>query len=151
MPRPITIGLEQRYTQAACGAQDFLILAVVPESASQALVGVPLVSAGALTATGVYRCLVPIAGMASNLQVYLTAAWSGGTVTSDFDTLFHMSAWPTIPSKKGATVTGDGALTTATLQTIETTAVNGEQYAVLDLTLAGTTSVTFSVAEFNGK
>jgi hypothetical protein len=150
MPRDIVKGLSERVSQAACGAQDFLILAIVPAAASQALVGEPLVGK-TLTATGVYRCLIPISGLASNLQVYLNATWTGGTVVSDVDTLFTMSAFPTIPAKKGATVTGDGSLTTATLQTVETTALNGEQYAIVDLTLSGTTSVVFTVAEFNGK
>ena len=101
MPRPITIGLDQRYAQGALGVQDFLILAVVPAAAPQSLVGEPL-AGQTLTATGVYRCLVPTAGIASNIEVYLNATWSGGTVVSDFDMLFHMSAFPTIPAKKGA-------------------------------------------------
>lgn len=151
MPRTIVPGLEQSLNQGAIGAQDFLVLSVVPTAAAQSLVGTTLVSAGALTVPGVYRCIITTAGLAASLQVYLNATFSGGTVTSDLDMLFHMSAFPTIPSKKGATVSGDGSLTTATLQTITTTALNGEQFAILDLTLAGTTSVTFTVAEFNGK
>ena len=35
MPRPVTPGLEQRLNQGAIGAQDFLILAVVPAAAEQ--------------------------------------------------------------------------------------------------------------------
>lgn len=150
MPRAIVPGLEQLLNQGALGAQDLLIIADVPDGAADSLVGTPLLDA-TLTVTGVYRCLIPIAGLAASLQVYVTAVFSGGTVTSDLDVLYLLDSWPTIPGKKGVTVTGDGGLTTATLQTITTSALNGEKFAVLDLTLAGTTSVTFTRAEWNGK
>ena len=150
MTRAFPPGLEQRLNQGALGGQDFLIIAVVPSGAEGSLVGQTL-AGRTLTTAGVYRCLIPTSGIAASLQVYLKATWSGGTVSSDVDLLFHMSAWPTIPDKKGVTATTDGSLTTNTLQTAAIATINGEQYGIVDLTLSGTTSVVINTAEYNGK
>jgi len=146
----ISIGQERQVMQGAIGAQSLMVIAGVPAGASLELIGEVLLGK-TLTATGVYRVLVPIAGLASGLQCHLTATWSGGTVSSDLDSLFFVSdisngaTW----TKKTAG-TGDGAVTSTTRQTSTLSTIAGERYAVYDLTLTGTTSVVINQAEYNG-
>lgn len=150
--QPIVPGPEKRDQQAAWNAQAPLVLAVVPSGASQGLVGTYLVDAGALTVAGVYRCLIPLSGLVTELEVHLTATIAASTASSDLDTLYWVRTPgdPTTWSKKTAG-TGDGALTTTVLQTSAITDLAGEQYAVMDITLGATPNVTFTRAEYNGK
>jgi hypothetical protein len=151
MPQEIALGDSLKLMQGATGVQRRLLIAKVPATASASLIGRTLIEAGALTVAGIYRCLIPISGLASSLEVFLTAAWSGGTVSSDLDTLYFVgdtvddTTW-----RKKTAGSGDGSLTTATPQSPTIATLKGEQYAVLDITLTGTSSVTFSVAEYNG-
>lgn len=152
MPQQISIGESQKIIQGAIGVQRRIVIAKVPATAEGSLVGKTLLEAGALTVNGIYRCLLPIAGLAAVLEVFLTATITGGTVTSDLDTLYFVgnsvddSTWV----KKSAG-TGDGPLATGIMLTPTISTLRGEEYAVLDLTLAGVTSVAFTVAEFNGR
>lgn len=143
--------LVERLNQAALNGQGHLILAVVPATAANELVGQTLVTAGALTVAGVYRCLIPLAGMVSTLQVHLTATIAASTASSDLDTLYLVES-ATTPAgwTKKTAGTGDGALTTVTLQTSTITTLRGEQYAIMDITLGATPNVTFTRAEYNG-
>ena len=151
MAKEISIGDTTKLMQGAIGVQKRIVIAQVPATAADSLRGKTLLEAGALTVPGIYRCLIPISGLASILEVFLTAAWSGGTVSCELDTLYFVpdtgddAGWV----KKTSGV-GDGSLTTAVLLTPSIVTLRGETYAVLDITLTGTTSVTFSVAEFNG-
>lgn len=147
----IVPGNEQRLNQAACGAQGPIRIAAVPTGGDAGLIGRNLVDVGQLTVLGVYRCLIPLSGLVDTLQVFLTATFASGTVTSDLDTLYWVRT-PTDPttwSKKTAG-TGDGALSTTVLQSSSIGTLRGEQYAVLDITLGTAAACTFTRAEFNG-
>lgn len=148
--QPIVPSTEQRFQQAAFGAQGPIRIAAVPAGGNAGLIGTNLVDAGQLTVLGVYRCLIPMSGLVSGLSVYLKATFASGTVTSDLDSLY----WVRTPSDtstwtKKAAGSGDGSLSTATLQTITLTP-SGEQYAVLDITLGTAAACTFTQAEFCG-
>ena len=153
MARTIPLSEAERHKQATYGAQDRIVITAVPNGASAGLIGQTLVNAGALTVAGAYECLVPISGFRQAFEVILTATWSGGTVTSALNTLYFVSnaALPSTWTNKTAG-TGAGAMTSTTRQTASLAAANlrGEQYARVTLTLAGTTSVTFTQAEYNG-
>lgn len=153
MARVVPISDAQKFNQSQWGAQDRIVIAAVPAAAAGSLVGKALLDAGALTVTGAYECLVPISGFRAGLDVILTATWSGGTVTSALNTLYYVSnaALPSSWTNKTAG-SGAGAMTTATRQTstLAAASLKGEQYARVTLTLAGTTSVTFTQAEYNG-
>lgn len=142
--------VSQMERQAAFGAQGPILIADVPATGNRALIGNALVDAGQLTVLGVYRCLIPLAGMVSSVSLFLKATFASGTVTTDVDTLYwvrdpnNTSTW----TKKTA-ASGDGAMTTATLQTVTITPA-GEQYAVLDITLATAAACTFTQAEYMG-
>jgi hypothetical protein len=118
---------------AIFGSQAPLILAVVPAAADQTLVGKTLTDAGALTVAGVYRCLIPLAGMVSAVKVLLKATISAGTATSDVDSLYFTNQ-PQQPATwvKYTAASNDGSLTTVTLQTVTITPA-GEQWAVVTL------------------
>lgn len=143
--------MDQQLMQSALNGQGRLILAVVPALAEQSLRGTPLTEAGSLTVAGVYRCLIPLAGMVSTLEVHLTATIGASTATTDLDTLYWVenASDPTTWTKKTAG-SGDGALTTTTLQASTITTLRGEQYAVMDITLGASPTVTFTRAEWNG-
>ena len=140
-----------RVEQSALNGQGLLLIAVAP-SGKQNVVGLPLVDAGQLDVLGVYRCLIPLAGAVSKLEVHLTATFGSGTVTSDLDTLYFVRDLndPTTWSKKTAG-SGDGALSTTVLQTSTITDLAGEQWAVLDLTLGTAAACTFTRGEWNCK
>lgn len=149
--KSITLGAQERTSQAAWGAQAPLIIAAVPTGGDASLIGQNLVDAGQLTTLGVYRCLIPISGCVSSIQVHLTATFASGTVTSDLDTLY----WVRTPSdtstwSKKTAGSGDGSLTTTVLQTSTIGTLTGEQFAVLDITLATAAACTFTRAEWNG-
>ncbi|MGA0060505.1 MAG: hypothetical protein ACO3RU_13045 [Planctomycetota bacterium] len=142
---------EKKYQQAAWNGQGLLVLTSVPSAAANGLIGTKLVDAGALTVAGDYICLVPLAGMVSEVEVHLKATFASGTVSSANDTLYTIRDF-TAPSS-WTTKTGfssDGALTTATLQSSTCAALKGEQYAQVKITIGATTSATFTVAEYNG-
>lgn len=153
MPRTVPLTEAEKHKQATWGAQDRIVIRAVPAGASAGLIGKTLVDAGALTVTGAYECLIPLSGFRAALDVILTATWSGGTVTSALNTLYYVSnaADPSSWTNKTAG-SGAGAMTSTTRQTSTLAAANlkGEQFARVTLTLAGTTSVTFTQAEFNG-
>jgi len=149
--QPITLGNEQRLNQAALGAQGPIRIAAVPAGGNAGLIGENLVDAGALTVLGVYRCLIPLSGLVDTLQVFLTATFASGTVTSDLDTLYWVRT-PSDPStwSKKTAGSGDGAMSTTVLQSSTITTLRGEQYAVLDITLGTAAACTFTRAEYNG-
>jgi hypothetical protein len=138
--------------QALMNGQGPIIIAAVPATGDRSLVGTALVDAGQLTVLGVYRCLIPLAGMTSALQVFLTATFASGTVSSDLDTLYWVrsvndpSGW----TKKTAGAS-DGAMSTTVLQSATISSLAGEQWAILDITLATAAACTFTRAEFCGK
>lgn len=135
---------------AIFGSQAPLILAVVPATADQTLVGKTLTDAGALTVAGVYRCLIPLAGMVSSVKVLLKATFATSTVTSDVDSLYFTNQ-PQQPSTwvKYTAASNDGALSTTVLQTVTITPA-GEQWAVVDITLGAAPNATFTVGEYVG-
>jgi hypothetical protein len=143
--------IERRLEQAVLGGQGLLVIAAVPSGAANGLIGQNLVDVGALTVGGDYYCLVPLAGMVTEVEVSLKATFASGTVTSDLGSLYFVRNFSTpatwVEKTAGA---NDGALTTATLQTSDLTGLRGEQYASLKLTLAGGASATFTQAEYNG-
>lgn len=150
MSRPTVLSIDDRFKQAALGGQGPIVIAAVPSGGNEALVGTLLVDAGQLTVLGVYRCLIPLSGLASGVSVYLQATFASGTVTSDLDSLYWVRS-PSDPSTwtKKTAGSGDGALTTTVVQTATLTPA-GEQYAVLDITLATAAACTFTRAEYCG-
>jgi len=145
LPMPST--LERN---AALGAQGPILIASVPATGDRSLIGKALISAGELDVVGVYRCIIPIAGLVSELQVHLTATFASGTVSSALDSAY----WAQNPDDASSFVaktsgTGDGSLTTTVLQTSTLTPA-GEKYAILDITLATAAACTFTRAEYNG-
>lgn len=150
MPRPTVLSIEERYKQAALGGQGPIIIANVPVGGNAGLIGVNLVDAGQLTVLGTYRCLIPLSGLVSSVAVYLQATFASGTVTSDLDSLYWVRSVsdPSTWTKKAAGA-GDGAMTTTVLQTATLTPA-GEQYAILDITLATAAACTFTRAEYCG-
>lgn len=150
--KAIVPGADDQYAQAAWGGQGPLVLAVVPTAAAQGLVGTNLVDAGQLTTLGVYRCLIPLAGMVSEVQIFLQATFGSGTVVSDIDTLYWVRSPndPTTWTKKTAG-SGDGSLSTTVLQSATLSTLAGEQYAVVDITLGTAAACTFTRAEWCGK
>jgi hypothetical protein len=147
----IVPSMDRRLQQAVLGGQGLLMIASVPAAADNALVGQNLVDAGELTVAGDYQCLVPMAGMVTELEVHLTATFAAGSVTSDLGSLYVVRDFtdPTTWVEKVAG-TGDGALTTTVRQSSDIAGLRGEQYALLKVTLAGGAEATFTQAEYNG-
>jgi hypothetical protein len=147
----IVPSIEKRLEQSVLGGQGLLVIAAVPTAAANGLIGQNLVDAGALSVAGDYYCLVPLAGMVTEVEVHLNATFASGTVTSDLNSLYvvrNLSTPSTWVNKTAGA--DDGALTTTVLQTSDITGLRGEQYASLKLTLAGGASATFTQAEYNG-
>jgi hypothetical protein len=151
---------EKKYQQAAWNGQGLLVITSVPAAAANGLVGTKLVDAGALTVEGDYICLVPLAGMVSEVEVHLKAEFvaidpegepTDGVVTSTIDTLYTVRDFtdPTSWTVKTG-FSSDGAMVDDTLQTATCATLKGEQYAQVVLELDANTSATFSVAEYNG-
>lgn len=148
--QPTVLSTEDRFKQAAFGGQGPIRIAAVPSGGNAGLIGTNLVDAGQLTVLGVYRCLVPLTGLVSSVSLFLKATFASGTVTTDFDSLYWVrTPTDTTTWTKKTAGSGDGAMTTATLQTITLTPA-GEQYAVLDITLGTAAACTFTQAEFCG-
>jgi hypothetical protein len=143
--------IERQLEQAVLGGQGLLVIAAIPSGAAGDLIGTNLVDAGELTVQGDYYCLVPLAGMVTELEVFLNATFASGTVTSDLNTLYVVRDM-TAPATWGDKTAGsdDGALTTTVLQEPVITTLRGERFASLKLTLAGGAEATFTQAEFNG-
>ena len=137
--------------QASIGAQNLLILAEGPAGTS-ALVGKPLLGE-VLTIDGDYVFLIPTAGLASTLMVHFKATLNSMTVDSsgpDELAIFDPTATAVADAIVLTAGTGDGSVSTATLQTASLS-LTGARYARYTLTLAGTpTSVTVTVAEYTG-
>lgn len=150
MPIVPPLSTEQRFQNAAWGMQDQIVLMAVPAGVAPALRGVALVNAGTLNIAGDYHCLIPLTGMVSKLEVHLTGTITG-TITSDLNTTYFI---PTVTDpttyvvKQGAS--GDGALVNTTRQTSTIATLTGEQYAWLKITVATSSSVLFTQAEYNG-
>ena len=151
MPRPVPLSEVKKYEQSAWGTQDRIVIVGVPAAAAQSLIGQALSSAGALTVAGAYECLIPLSGIATILEVHLTATITAGTASSALNTLFYVdnAAAPSTWTNKTAG-TGTGSLVTATRQTSQITTLRGEQFARLTITLASSPNVTFTQAQYNG-
>ena len=134
---------EARVNGAALGYQHYLRITAIPATAAGDLIGKRLIDAGALTVAGDYYCDFSLSGL-SEAYVHLTATFATSTTTSDVYSTY----------KDGTTsyqgFTGDGALTTATLQTSSLTGLRGEQKGRVKITLGATPSCTFTKAEVNG-
>ena len=150
MSRSTVLSSDGRFKQAALGGQGPIVIAAVPSGGNEALVGTLLVDAGSLTVLGTYRCLIPLSGLVSSVAVYLQATFASGTVTSGLDSLYWVRSVsdPSTWTKKTAGA-GDGAMATTVLQTATLTPA-GEQYAILDITLATAAACTFTRAEYCG-
>lgn len=156
---------DTRVTQSICGGQDWLrwdsaSTAAAPAGGlnvnapqAGALSGRRLIDLAADIAAGYYTALgpgtyyvkFPMNGMAS-INVYLTATFSGGTVTT--------SAYSTMKDEatQSQAFTGTGAMTTNTLQTATLSTPKGEQFAVVQIVVGSGASVTaFTLAEYAGQ
>lgn len=135
---------EARINGAALGYQHYLRITAIPATAEPSLIGKCLIHAGALTVAGDYYCDFSLSGQ-SESYVHLTATIGAGTSTSDVYSTY----------KDGTTsyqgFTGDGAMTSTTLQTSSLTTLKGEQVGRAKITLATSPNVTFTKAEVNGK
>jgi hypothetical protein len=146
-----TLGDEQRFRQAAFGGQNLIVLTAVPSTAAQSMVGQPLLGQ-VLTVNGDYECLIPLAGLATALEVHTTVTLATKTASTSLDTLYYLSNFtdPTTWTEKTAG-TGTGSLTTTVLQSATISTLRGEQYARFTLTVAGSAgSVTVTRSEYNG-
>lgn len=151
MGRQVPLNEIQRIQQAACGAQDELVIVAVPAAGNTALVGKRLYGQ-TLAVNGDYYCLIPLSGVFTEMQVHVKATFGSGTVTTAGpDTLYYVSDAQTPSTWTVKTSgTGDGALTTTVLQSPTVTGMKGEQYAMFKLTVAGGASAVFTQAEYNG-
>lgn len=151
MPYKVPLDPYQRFQNAAWGAQDRLVIISVPSAAAHGLIGQPLFGQ-TLTVAGDYQCLIPLAGLTTNLQVYTRATFaSGGVTTAGPDSLYYVAdpkAGGTFTVKTAGT--GDGALVTATIQASTLGTFNGEQFALFTITVDASTSAEFTMAEYNG-
>lgn len=142
---------KQKYDQAALGAQDLIVITAVPAGASPGLVG-QVLNGQVLTVNGDYECLIPLFGLATALEVFLTATLATKTASTDLDTLYYVSnpADPATWVEKTAG-SGTGPLVSATRQSSTITTLRGEKFARFTLTVAGAAgSVTITQAEYNG-
>lgn len=135
--------------QGTQGVQDDLIITEAPAGAAH-LIGKPL-RGQTLNVNGAYVCLLPIGGCAQ-VEVSVRATLTTATATSagpDECAVFD----PRVDSIANATTVtngdGDGALTTATLQTARLLATGG-RYARYTITIASAGTAAFTVAEWRG-
>lgn len=138
--------------QAEEGAQRELIISEVPAGA-EALIGKSL-NGQVLTVNGDYQCLLCIAGLASTVRVNVKATYNSMTLTSAGpDELSNDFNPRTTNIADGVAITlgtGDGLLVDGTLQTAVLTPTGG-RYARYTVTAAGSpTSVTMTIAEWEG-
>lgn len=148
--RDISIGTEQQVLQGAIGAQGLVVIAAVPSGGDVSLIG-QVLDGQTLSVDGTYRCLIPMAGLASLLEVHLNATFAAGTVTTDLNTLYLVQDLndPSTWTEKTA-ATGDGAMTTTVLQSSQIATLSGERYAQLEVIVAGGAAPLFTRAEYNG-
>lgn len=149
---PAFLTTSQRDARAILGTHAPLYFAEVPAGA-ESLIGAK-VAGSTLTIDGDYVILIPLAGITTTLKVYVTATLTSMTLSSAGPDTLHLFD-PLSTAIASAVVvtagTGDGALTTATLQTLTLTGMLGEQYARLTLTAGGApTSVVFTQADYHG-
>lgn len=138
------------------GAQRRLVLAETPAGAMEALIGLYLDEAGALTVVGDYYVVAPIGGLA-NVTLNLTATIAASTATTAGSKSLYAIKTADGNAKPSAlltaygyqAITGVGALVTATLQA-DTLTSKGEKYAVIKITLGAAPNVTFTQADMNG-
>jgi len=151
MARPVPINEIQRFSQAAWGIQDELVIVAVPTAGDQSLVGKRL-NGQTLSVDGVYTCLIPLSGAFNTLEVHIRATFASGSVTTAGpDSLYFVSnaASPSSWTVK-TSGTGDGALATTVRQTATLTGMAGEQYAMVTLTVATSAAPLITQAEYNG-
>jgi hypothetical protein len=88
--------------------------------------------------------------MVSTLEVHLEGVITG-TITSDLNTTYFITdvTDPATYTVKQA-ASNDGVLSDGTLQTSSIATLTGEQYAWLKITVATSSSVIFTQAEYNG-
>lgn len=135
---------------ASWGVQAPLIVWSAPAGAA-ALVGQPLVG-NTLSVDGTYVFLIPLAGLASALKVHVRATLTTATLTSSGPDLLAsldpiadtVSTHPVLLAG-----TGDGALSTGTLQTA-TVDMNGARYARYSLEVASAGTAEVTIAEYTG-
>lgn len=133
---------------AAHGVQDFLVLVGVPAAAADSLRGTRLDKAGALSVSGNYTLLVPLAGQSVKNEVHLKATFGAGVVT-----VRAYSTFADMASVKTAYANDNTTLATTVLKTFSLTTFDGAQYALITVTLDATAAaagVTFTQAEYNG-
>jgi len=142
---------QDKLLQSALGGQDYLRYASVPATATQvvtATTGEPgqrLIDTPKITVAGTYTAIVSLAGMVTQLEIWLTATIVSGTVTTSVATLFKDK---TTAKTSGS---GSGVMANATRQNLNITNPSGEQYAVVTIVVTGATpDVTFTQAEYNG-
>lgn len=150
LPRNLELSTAQIIEQSYTGVHGALICISAPAAAALG----PL-SGKVLTVLGTYRCVIPIAGLKSSVQVHLRATIVTTTVTSSGpDSLAQEAEGDTnanIQLHIRTAGTGDGALVSATAQTA-TLVPGGEKWALYDLVLSGGAgTVTITRAEYNGK
>ena len=135
---------------SAWGVHEPLMVWSAPAGA-EATVGRPL-AGQTLAVDGAYVCLIPLAGLASTLAVHVRATLTTATATSagpDAINLFDPFSSDTANAVVLVAGSGDGSLTTATLQSA-TLAVNGSRYALYTITIASAGTAAFTVAEYTG-
>lgn len=148
--QPFTPPEEKLDEQALRGGQGFIFIADAPAGAA-GFIGKTLIDAGQLNVLGTYKCLVPLAGMVSRVDLFLKATFASGTVTTTFDTLYYVkdrkdpSSWT---AKTGAT--DEGAMTTTVLQDCYIDTLRGEQWGLLTIVLGTAAACTFTQGEYCG-
>lgn len=151
MPSSVPLDVNQRFQNAAWGVQELLTIIEVPAAASASLINQRLLGQ-VLNVNGDYKCLIPLSGITTTLQVHVRATFASGSVTTAGpDSLYYVSkaqAGETFTVKGAGT--GDGALSTTVIQTSTLASFNGEQYALFVITIGGGASATFTLAEYNG-
>lgn len=132
------------------GTHGPLIITEAPAGAS-ALVGTPLLAA-TLTVDGDYHCLIPIAGLATQLNVHVKPQLDTATLSSDLMECadFDPRSVNVADAEELTAGSSDGALSDDTEQVAELL-ITGALYARYTLTVASAGSVTFDRAEYVGK
>ena len=142
----------ERDRSATLGVHSPLYFAEVPAGA-ESLIGTKLVGS-TITIDGDYVVLIPMFGITTTLKVHILAQLTSMTLVSAGPDTLHL--FDPLGTNISAAVaftlgTGDGSLTTNTLQTTTLTGMLGEQYARMTLTAgAAPTSITFDIASFHG-
>lgn len=152
IPRSVELSDAQMQLQALLGQHRPLVCVSAPANAQAAL---GELDGKVLSINGTYRCLVPISGLKSTLQVHIQATLGGGaTLTSSGPDLLGFDADADTVANAANHIrdagTGDGSVTSGTAQTASVTP-NGQKWALYDLVVAAAGTVTITRAETNGK